>query len=83
MSVTTTAPPAIAFALRTGDAAWIVRTMAPSMRPAGCSSWCPPPRSRCTAGRWGFVPSDLSSYGHGSVKADIAAAKAAGYCART
>jgi hypothetical protein len=36
-----------------------------------------------TAGRWGFVPSDLSSYGHGSVKADIAAAKAAGYCART
>ena len=36
-----------------------------------------------TAGRWGFVPSDLSSYGHGSVKADIAAAKAAGYCARS
>ena len=35
------------------------------------------------AGRWGFVPSDLSSYGHGSVKADIAAAKAAGYCARS
>lgn len=35
-----------------------------------------------TAGRWGFVPSDLSSYGHGSVKADIAAAKAAGYCTR-
>lgn len=34
-----------------------------------------------TAGRWGFVPSDLSSYGHGSVRADIAAAKAAGYCA--
>lgn len=35
-----------------------------------------------TAGRWGFVRSDLSSYGHGSIKADIAAAKAAGYCAR-
>jgi len=35
------------------------------------------------AGRWGFVPSDLSSYGHGSVKADIAAAKGAGYCAKS
>jgi len=34
-----------------------------------------------SAGRWGFVPNDLSSYEHGSVKADIAAAKAAGYCA--
>ncbi len=34
-----------------------------------------------SAGRWGFVPNDLSSYEHGSVKADITAAKAAGYCA--
>ena len=34
-----------------------------------------------SAHRWGFVPNDLSSYEHGSVKADIAAAKAAGYCA--
>ena len=34
-----------------------------------------------SAGRWGFVPNDLSYYRHGSVKADIAAAKAAGYCA--
>lgn len=34
-----------------------------------------------SAGRWGFVPNDLSFYKHGSVKADIAAAKAAGYCA--
>jgi len=33
-----------------------------------------------SAGRWGFVPNDLSYYEHGSVKADIAAAKAAGYC---
>jgi hypothetical protein len=32
-------------------------------------------------GRWGFVPNDLSLYEHGSVKADLAAAKAAGYCA--
>ena len=34
-----------------------------------------------SAGRWGLVPSDLGLYRHGSVKADIAAAKAAG-CAR-
>jgi hypothetical protein len=34
-----------------------------------------------SAGRWGFIPNDLSYYRHGSVKADIAAAKAAGYCA--
>ena len=34
-----------------------------------------------SAGRWGFIPNDLSYYKHGSVKADIAAAKAAGYCA--
>ena len=31
--------------------------------------------------RWGFIPNDLNYYRHGSVKADIAAAKAAGYCA--
>jgi hypothetical protein len=30
------------------------------------------------AGRWGFVPADLSFYKHKNVKADIAAAKAAG-----
>jgi hypothetical protein len=36
-----------------------------------------------SAGRWGFVPNDLSLYRHGSVKADITAAKAAGYCARS
>jgi hypothetical protein len=35
-----------------------------------------------SAGRWGLVPSDLSLYKHGSVKADIAAARAAGYCAK-
>jgi hypothetical protein len=34
-----------------------------------------------SAGRWGFIPNDLSYYKHGSMKADIAAAKAAGYCA--
>lgn len=34
-----------------------------------------------SAGRWGLVPNDLRLYKHGSVKADIAAAKAAGYCA--
>jgi hypothetical protein len=34
-----------------------------------------------SAGRWGLVPNDLSFYKHGSVRADIAAAKAAGYCA--
>ena len=34
-----------------------------------------------SAGHWRFVPNDLSFYKHGSVKADIAAAKAAGYCA--
>ncbi len=34
-----------------------------------------------SAGRWGFVPNDLSYYRHGTAKADIAAAKAAGYCA--
>lgn len=34
-----------------------------------------------SGGRWGFVPNDLSMYEHGSVKADLAAAKAAGYCA--
>ena len=31
-------------------------------------------------GHWGFSPSDLSIYHHGSVAADIAAAKAAGFC---
>ena len=36
-----------------------------------------------SAGRWGLVPSDLGLYRHGSVKADIAAAKAAGYCAKS
>jgi hypothetical protein len=34
-----------------------------------------------SGGRWGFVPNDLSLYEHGSVKADLAAAKAGGYCA--
>lgn len=34
-----------------------------------------------SAGRWGLVPNHLSLYEHHSVKADIAAAKAAGYCA--
>lgn len=34
-----------------------------------------------SAGRWGLVPNDLSFYKHGSVRADISAAKAAGYCA--
>jgi hypothetical protein len=32
-------------------------------------------------GRWGFVPNDLRYYEHGSVSADIAAAKAAHLCA--
>jgi hypothetical protein len=36
-----------------------------------------------SAGRWGLVPRDLSFYKHGSVRADIAAAKAAGYCAKS
>jgi hypothetical protein len=35
-----------------------------------------------SAGRWGLVPGDLGLYKHGGVKADIAAAKAAGYCAK-
>jgi hypothetical protein len=34
-----------------------------------------------SAGQWGFIPNDLSYYRHGRVKADIAAAKAAGYFA--
>jgi|HubBroStandDraft_1064217.scaffolds.fasta_scaffold197491_2 hypothetical protein len=34
-----------------------------------------------SAGQWGFVPNDLSYYRHGSVRADISAAEAAGYCA--
>jgi hypothetical protein len=34
-----------------------------------------------SAGRWGFIPNDLSYYKHCSVRVDIAAAKAAGYCA--
>jgi hypothetical protein len=32
-------------------------------------------------GRWSYSPRDLSIYHHGSVAADIAAAKAAGFCA--
>jgi len=36
-----------------------------------------------SAGRWGLVPSDLGLYKHGSVMADIAAAKAAEYCAKS
>jgi hypothetical protein len=36
-----------------------------------------------SGGRWRFVLNDLSMYEHGSVKADLAAAKAAGYCARS
>jgi hypothetical protein len=32
-------------------------------------------------GRWSYSPGDLSIYLHGSVAADIAAAKAAGFCA--
>lgn len=31
-------------------------------------------------GRWGYMPGDLSIYKHRSVKADIAAARAAGFC---
>ena len=34
-----------------------------------------------SAGRWGFVPEDTSLYRHGSVTADVSAAKAEGYCA--
>ncbi len=33
-----------------------------------------------SGGRWGFSPSDMSMYGHGSVAKDIAAAKAKGLC---
>ena len=33
------------------------------------------------AGHWGFSPRDLALYRHGSVSADVAAAKAAGGCA--
>ena len=33
-----------------------------------------------SAGRWGLVPDDSGLYRHGSVKADIAAAKSEGYC---
>ena len=33
-----------------------------------------------SAGRWGLVPDDSGLYSHGSVKADIAAAKSEGYC---
>jgi hypothetical protein len=33
-----------------------------------------------SAGHWGFVPDDLSLFENGSVKADIAAAKAEGFC---
>jgi len=41
-------------------------------------------RPRVSAvGGYGLQRHDLSSYGHGSVKADIAAAKAAGFCARS
>jgi hypothetical protein len=32
-------------------------------------------------GHWGFSPQDLAVYRHGSVSADVAAAKAAGGCA--
>ena len=32
-------------------------------------------------GHWGFSPQDLALYRHGSVSADVAAAKAAGGCA--
>jgi len=31
--------------------------------------------------RWGYLPQDVSIYHHGSVADDIAAARAAGYCA--
>ncbi len=31
-------------------------------------------------GRWSYSPQDLSIYHHGSVAADVAAAKAAGFC---
>jgi hypothetical protein len=31
-------------------------------------------------GRWGYSPGDLSIYRHGSVSADIGAARAAGFC---
>ena len=31
-------------------------------------------------GRWGYLPQDVSIYHHGSVAADIAAARTAGYC---
>jgi hypothetical protein len=37
----------------------------------------------CAAGHWGFVPDDATLYQHGSVKADIAAAKAEGYCTQS
>ena len=33
------------------------------------------------AGSWGISPADLSLYQHGSVSADVAAAKAQGSCA--
>jgi hypothetical protein len=32
-------------------------------------------------GHWGFSPRDLGLYRHGSVSADVAAAKAVGGCA--
>jgi hypothetical protein len=32
-------------------------------------------------GQWSYSPADLSVYQHGSVAADVSAAKAAGFCA--
>ena len=50
---------------------------------ASCSPSRPCISATYTAGRWRFVPSDLSSYGHGRVRKDIAATKAAGYCGKS
>ena len=36
-----------------------------------------------SAGRWGLLVDDLGIYSHRGVQADIAAAKAAGYCAKS
>lgn len=61
----------------TGDTAIVAVSLAGAAASLGSKS----ETLTYSAGRWGLVMDDLSLYGHGSVKADIAAAKAAGYCA--
>lgn len=65
-----------------GDAAIITETLdRPGTRGAGAKPVTAEDVFEYANGRWSYSPTDLGVYDHGSVAADVIAARAAGFCA--